>query len=145
MFNICNECGEIMNVKKGNISGYWDNLEVEYEDIDILYCNNCNEIAVKQDAAIFIQEITRAIYDQNLEIKKVKFLNSLELFIKEKENIYDWLISGKIKPAIVGDVLVFPNKLYDVANSEAILLAARNYDGVSKELIELIKEEIQNE
>ncbi|WP_414150322.1 hypothetical protein ACIZ62_12930 [Acetobacterium carbinolicum] len=133
MFNNCENDGYPLIEQIGNAKGYWKSKVIEFESIPILCCEKCQNIYLKQNIAIIVQEITRAIYDLNeYDVTTVNISSSYKSIIENKREIYNLLVEKKIYPIIDNNKLIIIAK--DIKSFEnkgdlGLLAAARNHNG----------------
>lgn len=153
----CNSCDKDLEfIENGYMHSYWGEFCIQYIDIPMFRCNECNEeLMYGVKIAEFIQNITIILHEQKSSIHKISLKYVFDFIdTEEKEKIFleklnqkeIYFIKDKHDAFFVDELqLIKLDRYKNSANfNEQIQLAARDgkvTDADAKKIIELLSDD----
>ncbi|SET38476.1 YgiT-type zinc finger domain-containing protein [Natronincola peptidivorans] len=141
MFNVCYDCNGELVESRGNVYGYWGDVELIFPELPKYQCNQCDEFYLDEKTAILIQEITRALDNIKETPEIVDIRDSYDLLIKHVEEVYEIITEKKLHLIKTNNKIIINRKdIYSIFNKDNISVAARKHCNITKD----VEKEIDN-
>ncbi len=141
MFNKCYECGGELKKQKGTVYGYWGDLEIEFTQLPIHKCSECNDVYLDEKTATLTQEITRALSDIGRAPEVVDVCDSYETLTSHSDEIYNIVAGEKVKLVEIGSKIIINAKdVSSLFHNNNFAIAARCSGKITTD----VKREINN-